>query len=288
MEEGQANIEVPAAPSGPVFKNEEKKAGKGMLIGIIVLVILAIAGVAFGVWAMLSQNGKIASLETDLANCAASNNNTTENVTATCPDGTLIETVNSIDNASAQTIINPYMVYFGAFNNLLDHEFDINAKMRVAFDNVDAGAVQSLNREGEWTVSISYDNYNREFQYLFGSDQEIEKRDYDSPYFIGITFVDQWSGSFEFSKAGIGGTGLTMYSIVKDAQYDDGKLIIWVYHGTAPWCQEEKSDSCVAPYTLANSEEINQYIKNNESSIPVYKMIFEKDDRHYVLRDIKK
>ena len=75
MEEGQVKIETPAeapvAQSEPVFKNEEKKAGKGMLIGIIVLAVLAIAGVAFGVYEMMQnseKDSKISNLEALVGN----------------------------------------------------------------------------------------------------------------------------------------------------------------------------------------------------------------------------
>ena len=85
-----------AASGAPVFKDERKKMSGGVIVCIVILAVLAIGGIGFGVWAMLSQNDKIASLETDLANCAASNNSSTENVEVTCPDGTSTEIVKNV------------------------------------------------------------------------------------------------------------------------------------------------------------------------------------------------
>ena len=86
----------PVVSDKPVFKDNKKKMSGGVIACIIILAVLAIGGIGFGVWAMLSQNDKIASLETDLKNCANSNNSENEVETVTCPDGTEIEVTDDV------------------------------------------------------------------------------------------------------------------------------------------------------------------------------------------------
>lgn len=88
----------------PIFKNNEKKKDKGLVTCIIVLAILTIGGVAFGIYGMISQNNKITSLETDLANCAAANDDT-ENIMVTCPDGTgIVVTTTNMANEYKEVV----------------------------------------------------------------------------------------------------------------------------------------------------------------------------------------
>ncbi|MBR3132231.1 hypothetical protein IKG33_02380 [Candidatus Saccharibacteria bacterium] len=277
----------PAAPSEPLPRGNSKKTGKGIIVGLVILAVCAIGGIGFGIWAMLSQNDKISSLETALASCVNDNDIETKTTETTSSNETVIEAANSINNASAQTIVNPYLKGFGTFNNILDFEFDTNAKIKVAFDNVGANRVLSTNVEGEWAIKVRYDDLNEEYKYLFGSNQELEERDYDAPYY-DFKFIDQDPKLFKVSTGGIGGTGGTMFSIVKKAYYNDDNLVVEVYHGTAPWGDGEEDEPCVAPYSLANSEEVSRYIEENADSIPVYIMTFIKDSKHYVLNNIQK
>ena len=295
MEEGKVNTPVEQAPVAPMAPAEEKKKSNGLIIGLVLLALVALGGIGFGVWQMMQGSDKdkqIIDLKTQVANCANANNNIeTETETVTCPDGTATEIVkNAIDNASAQTIADPYLVHFGAFDNIFDHDFDISAKMKIAFDNLGANKVVMATMVGEWAITVQYDDLNSEYKYLFGSDQEIEKRDYESLY-GDFTFTEEQGERFKVSLGGVGGTGATMFSVVKSAKYEDDNLIIDVYHDRAHWCESEDqigNDYCVKAYSVPKSEAINDFIKDFADKIPVYTMTFAKDDGHYVLKDIKK
>lgn len=309
--DGQVNGDAPvvsgapvvqAAPSEPVTVPEPKaekgdgvqKHSKGATIGLIVLAILMICGVAFGIFELTQvsqKDNEIASLKQQIANCANSNNNTT----VVCPDGSSVEVTNVLDNNAAQTIVNPYLVHFGAFDNLLDKQFDVNAKMKVAFENLKPGNARSSDGDnGILFFDVDYYTFNDEYTYLFGNSQEIEKRNYDTPYFEELSF-NQSAGSreyFKFGLGGIGGSGMTMFSRVKGAQYDNEKLIIDVYHDNVPWCEALENAQpgayCVKSYSLADSENITNLIKDFSDRIPVYGMVFEKSNGHYVLTSVQK
>lgn len=45
-----------------VFRTEADKKGKGMVVGMVILALLAAGGIGFGVWAMLSKNQEVTSL----------------------------------------------------------------------------------------------------------------------------------------------------------------------------------------------------------------------------------
>lgn len=79
----------PVNESPIVVSENKKKIQKGTIIGMSALGILAIAGIAFGVYGMVSRKQRISDLEAQIANCAT---NTDKVTTVTCPDGTEVST----------------------------------------------------------------------------------------------------------------------------------------------------------------------------------------------------
>lgn len=280
-----------AASGAPVFKDERKKMSGGVIACIIVLAVLAIGGIAFGVWAMLSQNDKIASLETDLANCVASNNSSTENVEVTCPDGTSTEIVkNVITNDLAQNLINPYIVIQGYLRNIFDLGLNDDTKFYIAYNNSDDYVTSYL----DGTETIHYSGINNEFKYLFGSSSDLAKKDYTSNCSANYMYNSD-RDMFNVEVKGCGGTGSAMFNIVKDAKFEDENIIVNVYHNVVPICYPDVDDEYCMDIGV-NSAIINSidqynmrdYIEKFADSIPIYTMTFVKDDGHYVLNNIQK
>lgn len=90
----------PVASDEPIVLGGEKKTSKGMIAGLIVLAIVAVAGIAFGIIELMQVSNKdkeIADLNQQVANCANAGNTETENTTVTCPDGTSDEDKNAIE-----------------------------------------------------------------------------------------------------------------------------------------------------------------------------------------------
>lgn len=292
-EQPQTAPETPVDTAEPVFHDSDKKTTPtGLIIGMVLLALIAIGGVAFGVWEMVSQSQKVKDLETQVANCANANSGAeTETETVTCPDGTsMVIAKNAMDNATAQTIADPYLVNFGAFDNILDHDFDADNKIKIAFDNLGANKVVAATMVDEWAITVKYDDLNNKYKYLFGSDQEIEKRDYNLLH-GDYLYTEERGGQFKVKLGGIGGTGGTMFSVVKEARYEEGILVVKVYHDAVSWCESEDqigSNYCVKPYSAPKSEAIQDLIENFADNIPVYTMTFTKDDGHYMLKNIQK
>ena len=286
-----------AASGAPVFKDERKKMSGGVIACIVILAVLASGGIGFGVWAMLSQNDKIASLETDLANCAASNNSSTENVEVTCPDGTSTEIVkNVITNDLAQSLIRPYIGMIGYYGNILSLGFNDDTKFYVAYDNLNDNAIFNPLDGGNQT--ISYYTINNEYKYLFGSDENVENRDYNVEN-VEFSYIANENNSnnsqYEIIVKGIGGVGSAMFDVVKGAKYDGDNILVDVYHDKNTVCDINYNDGyCVdTDKQGAVVDSIDQYnmrdlIEKFADRIPVYTMTFVKDDGHYVLNNIQK
>ena len=210
----------PVVSDKPVFKDNKKKMSGGVIACIIILAVLAIGGIGFGVWAMLSQNDKIASLETDLKNCANSNNSENGVETVTCPDGTEIEVT---DDAASEAINPEDYIYIG--------EWGIRIKMP----------------EKLKYISYSYDNYISD-----GNNEYSE--DYSIISFNGIAADSDKTAAKEYLRqavtnncyvAGVArvskGESRTWGKIV----YEDDKYN-YVYSHSQVACSDGTNDSTLA------------------------------------------
>ena len=85
---------APAKSDEPIILGGEKKTSKGMVAGLIILAVLAVAGIAFGIFEMMqaaNKDGQIAHLNQQVTDCANAGNGSVEKIEVTCPDGTVIE-----------------------------------------------------------------------------------------------------------------------------------------------------------------------------------------------------
>ena len=275
----------------------KKSAQKGMIIGMSVLSVAAIAGIAFGVYGMVSQNQKISSLETDLANCAASSNTSTENITVTCPDGTSTKIVkNVITNEVAQNLVNPYLINLTGIGNMLDYDFNEDIKVLVASKNMNINSIIDVtpieNAQQTFDYLIPYDQLNDKYQEMFGNSKELEKRSYSFGHTDTLSYNEQ-SSLFEVEPFMGGGAGRGMFSVVKDAHYNGDNLEINIYHDSVSICDGTDDNYCLeigGGIASTSIEDINikDLINNFSDRIPVYKMTFTKNAGHYVLSDIQK
>ena len=105
MEEQNTTPVAPAEPAPvksdePIILGGEKKSSKGMIAGLIILAVVAVAGIAFGVFELMQvseKDSQIAHLNQQVTNCANANNNgTSEKIEVTCPDGTEVEVDNYV------------------------------------------------------------------------------------------------------------------------------------------------------------------------------------------------
>ena len=293
--EATSNISASATSAS---KKNKQNTHKGMLIGMIIFAILATGGIAFGVYGMISQNKKVASLENDLANCANASNNEIENITVTCPDGTSTEIVkNVITNDLAQSLINPYLGTFNYLHNILDYTFDDAAKMVVAFRNMNPESIYSYQSDNIGIYyRVDYSDINSQYQKMFGNSSSIEKKDYNPGHSLTFSYInDGGHEMFEVMPFNGGGTGMAMFSVVKNASYNDENIIVNVYHDNVPVCEAVDSTNkyCIEVNGSAIINSIDDFnmrelINSFADKIPVYTMTFTKNNSHYVLSNIQK
>ena len=87
----------------------EKKKGKGMFYGMILLAILAAGGIGFGVWAMLSGNQQAESLNSQIADLKQTNSELLDQMVMDTDEG---DTIINVDN-SANTVDTANYIYVG-------------------------------------------------------------------------------------------------------------------------------------------------------------------------------
>ena len=72
--------QVTVAETGPVFRSEEPKKGKGMLFGLIFCLVLAAGGIGFGVWAMMDGNARADKLNKQISTLQKQNADLVEQI----------------------------------------------------------------------------------------------------------------------------------------------------------------------------------------------------------------
>ena len=278
----------------------KKKSGKGLLFAVVFLVIVALGGIGFGVWAMMDGNNQTKTLNDQIGSLKKTNNELMEqlseaNANANDSGDTIINidtNGNFIDSDLAQNLISPYISMIGYYNNVFSLGLDEGTKVYIAYVNLGREMFASV---GVDNPSVSYNEINNEYKRLFGDNGNIEKKDYqvqNTEFLYKVRNSDGYE-TFEIVSSGIGGTGTTMFDVVKKAEYDDNAIGVEVYHDTVPGCEaNENGGYCVSGIGPAATS-INQYnmrdlINNFADRIPVYKMTFVKDGGHYVLSGVEK
>ena len=286
---------IMSSPATTMMQPEKKKANVGMLACIVILVLLALGGLGFGVYAMSTKDAAVIQAQ---ANCEKNaNNTTTEIMEVTCDDGTTteVEVTKVIDNYVAQNMINPYLVPLGYFGNMLDYPFDDQTKINVAFNNLND--FYNFDSKNEF-VTVSYLDLNKKYQDLFGDTSSLAKSDYsgrsESFVFMPADATTHGVEVFEVTLFQGGGTGHAVVSVVKDAKYENNNVIVDVYHDRLVVCGVNDNEYCVeanAMNLVSTSIEdagVKKFIEKFADRIPVYKMTFVQNNGHYVLNSLQK
>ncbi len=299
------NANTTGNDEGGAMTKDMKTKNSGMLIGLIVLAIVALGGIGFGVWAMLDGNNQVADAnkKVDVANQQVDElkkqneelaGKLSEEKGPTEDEAIINIADNHIDNGLAQNLINPYIKMIGYYNNILNLGFSEDTKVYLAYRNLERELFGSGSGENP---EVSYNEINSEYKNLFGSGENIEKKDYQAQNvkFLYKNRASDGYETFEVVSSGIGGAGTAMFDVVESARYDGENVIVGVYHDTVPTCGANENDGyCLNiefPGGIVSS--IDQYnmrdlIGNFVGRIPVYAMTFVKDSGHYVLSAVAK
>ena len=254
---------TPMNPGGNIVFKDNPKKNTGMIIGMIILALLAAGGIGFGIWGLLSMQ------KDNETKCASSEKEeTSEEIDIN------VETNSLINEELAYNIVKPYIISLRYGINIFDQEFNETNKAEVAYRNLSNG----LN--SDW---VFYDDFNKEFQYLFGNDEELAKTNYQIGYDI-LTYIPE-NNNFKVEAGGGGGTGLYTINIVKNASSNNNDIIIEMYHDNVPICSDDSSN---ASYCMTNEqyENLESWIAEHQDNIPTYSMTFRINNEHYVLKNI--
>ncbi len=256
----------PVAPEQPVsILDTDGDDKKKSLIIMIVLGVLALGGIVFGIIGMVTGANK--------------------------KPETVVKVEKTIDLNEVQNLVNPFLKPMTYLGTILDFGFSDSAKFELARVNSDASRAEGNG------IIVDYQPVSREYEYLFG--EVLEKKSYGGEQLPIYNFViDEATGTERFVASEIGGSGgygIGTFSIVKDAYYDGEDLIVEIYHDNVTMCavaEGEDTDYCLpgdaggATYKYM-TEEMADFIDENEASIPVYSLFFSVDEGHYVLTDIE-
>lgn len=277
------NIPEPPKENLMAAGTKEKKGGKGMLIGLILCLLLAAGGVGFGVWAMMDGSTAKDNLNAQIVSLKAQNSELLDQVGDIIIDEDAAIVGVGINNILAQNLIAPYIGSFNYLSNIFDHDFSEDVKVEIAYKNL--GPVGVMNDV------VSYWELNDEYRKLFGGD--LEKRDYGVGHSDSFTFSAN-DDNFVITQYAGGGSGAGMFSVVKDAYYNNDDILVNVYHDVLPLCGATEDEYCIESNSsgiVVDSIEranVKDLISKFDSSIPVYKMTFVVDDGHYVLKSVEK
>ena len=301
MSTPQASSPVEANPpvkDNAVFTNKPKK-NKGMILGMVLLGFLAVGGIGFGVWAMMDGNAQKEQLNSQISVLKEQNDKLAVQQLSPSENNSEVVDTNKISNSFARNLIDPYLGEFTYINDIFDHDFNENTKFFIAYKSLSDTDVSELGVSGDVSAYIPYYVINRRYKYLFGNDKDLPKEQFEDGY-INFVYANQEVGvadRFNMKRSGGGGTGSTLFSVIKDAYYENGKIVVEVYHDRVVICGINDSSYCLdvdddkpryAGYYTVSNPQIEQLILNNEDRVPVYKMIFSEGDSHYVLDSIEK
>lgn len=273
-------VESTFNPSEPLAANLGKPAKNNKAL-LWCLGILAVVGVAAAaVFAVLYFTGQ----DTDTTPIAPAESSETE---ITDEPVANVES-DSFSNEIAQNLIDPYIKSFFYNHNVLDFEFDDNAKVEIAYLNVSPALMLAMSTtDGSAKFKIDYYSLNEKYQQLFGSSTGLAKQNFATDHTNNMEY-DTSTDSFIVENIGSGGTAMTMFSIVKDATYDGETIKVEVYHDQIPLCDANPNNGyCYNANDLPLTAQ-SSVIQDFNNQIPVYTMTFVKDNSRFVLSSIQK
>ena len=277
---GNTAARVPV-DAGPTFGNGPSVVGSkggrktGWVLAIILLLLIAAGGVGFGVWAYMDGNAQKDQLNSQISALQQQNSELVNNINDGVSDGV-------IDKNVLQNLINPYIGAFHYGNNIFNYDFSDDIRVEIAFQNLSPSEVSAVGTD---PYVVSYNALNERYKKLFGSEFNIDQKDYNVGE-LGDRFYFS-DNSFKVVPQPGGGAGASMVSVVKNGSYEGDNIVVEVYHDMIAWCDVTDNDYCLGSWPIAD-EDLELLINNHVDIIPTYKMTFSEDNGHYVLTSVEK
>ena len=251
----------------PVPELEPAKKSKGLIVLSVITTVLAVAGVAFGVYFFIDSNNKStenANLRTKIALL----NTETE---TELEEDTLISTTETSSNKTTVTIAEaeklledkfdfkcPYRPMFDGWYRYVE-KFDQSSKILFTiYHNRDKFSL--LGQDSSQT--ISYDVLNSSYIYYFGDKEPLEKKSYtlDSNAYLNEIIYHPETDNFSVTfPDGIGGTTpeLIYYKVAKTIATNDGfnAIVVSAYTSEA----DMDPPAVLSAYEFKFVKEDNEY-----------------------------
>ena len=251
----------------PVPELEPAKKSKGLIVLSVITTVLAVAGVAFGVYFFIDSNNKStenANLRTKIALL----NTETE---TELEEDTLISTTETSSNkttvtiAEAEKLLEDKFDFKGPYRPMFDgwyryvEKFDQSSKILFTiYHNRDKFSL--LGQDSSQT--ISYDVLNSSYIYYFGDKEPLEKKSYtlDSNAYLNEIIYHPETDNFSVTfPDGIGGTTpeLIYYKVAKTIAANDGfnAIVVSAYTSEA----DMDPPAVLSAYEFKFVKEDNEY-----------------------------
>ncbi|MBQ9484805.1 hypothetical protein IJU85_01740 [Candidatus Saccharibacteria bacterium] len=251
----------------PVPELEPAKKSKGLIVLSVITTVLAVAGVAFGVYFFIDSNNKStenANLRTKIALL----NTETE---TELEEDTLISTTETSSNkttvtiAEAEKLLEDKFDFKGPYRPMFDgwyryvEKFDQSSKILFTiYHNRDKFSL--LGQDSSQT--ISYDVLNSSYIYYFGDKEPLEKKSYtlDSNAYLNEIIYHPETDNFSVTfPDGIGGTTpeLIYYKVAKTIATNDGfnAIVVSAYTSEA----DMDPPAVLSAYEFKFVKEDNEY-----------------------------
>ncbi|MBQ9020041.1 hypothetical protein IJ096_01835 [Candidatus Saccharibacteria bacterium] len=278
-------------PEGPRKRpSTPHNPNRKFIIAIVILTILALGGIGFGAYGMIqlnnANNNKTSSKEsTTITNNqetieTVEENNTTEPAAA--------PTKSEAVKFAMRTLINKYIVsdYYTEASNIFQVGLqDEEYRMLVAVKSSNSSYIP--NTSGIY----HYDPLNNIYKDLFGQDQNLTKKDYNSP----CATYSFSNNSFKYSTVGCGGSLIPSVTYtIADYYLSDDNLIIDTAYALTEYNPEKTQNNEIAKYIeLSNGETFEFYpsqmtneqaLAKVQDSVPHYRFTFTPESTgNYVL-----
>lgn len=280
-------VEAPApAPEAP--QEAPAKKFKSLITLSVITTILAIAGIAFGIYGIFFQTK-----ETCQTNCAQNQNNYSVDILSTDESPlTITEATALVEKYGFEEQI---MVFGDSLATFIDN-YDQNAKLVYAIheskDNLSEANFSSV--EPVYTRTISYEDLNNKYNYYYGG--TLEKSNYELKSFelIKMEYTPDNDLFTIYYRDGLGGYSTTwlLNRIISVSGTDESPSVITTSVTIDADVRQSKE------YSIGTSSDgKNEYydiymdkedLKIIQESLKAYKFNFTKKDGEYKLVSIEK
>lgn len=274
--------------SAPTQAAESPKKCKHMPI-IVVLAVLAVAGIGFGgfeLWQNMQKDNHVTVLEAQTTS-NSENSNTAE--------------ASEIDLKQVRNILNEFIVFdypvtsvsvdiFGDKGLMEPYKYYLSLKKLNYTDKASAIHDYMPSKDiADYEYSFTYDDINNAYHSLFGSDSDVQNQ--ESVWCFVPFFSTKYNKYVSTNRCGGVDPSIYNYEILNYST-SNNKLTVDIAYIHI----REDSPKKYIVFNSGDEEIIGEtsfylsadYLREHEDDLPKYRLTFEKEDSNYIFTDISK